>query len=187
MSSATTRASSVTASITRKGSQPSPRSARRASRVAERAMGVPPEAVDAGQRRAERAAARLFELDRASQALGMRITGVRPGWARVVMTVRADMLNGHGVCHGGIVFALADSAFAFSCNSHNESTVAAAASIDFLASASAGDELSAVATELWRSRRNGIYEVTVTNQRGERIALFRGRSYRIDGQVTSVK
>src|SRR5438105_13876803 len=139
------------------------------------------------QHRAERAAAALFERDRASQALGMRITEMRPGWARVVMTVRADMLNGHGVCHGGIVFALADSAFAFSCNSHNESTVAAAASIDFLASASAGDELSAVATELWRSRRNGIYEVTVTNQRGERIALFRGRSYRIDGQVTSVK
>src|SRR5882724_8519369 len=123
MSSATTRASSVTAWITRKGSQASRRSARRASRVAERAMGVPPEAVDAGQRRA----ARLFELDRASQALGMRITGVRPGWARVVMTVRADMLNGQGVCHGGIVFALADSAFAFACNSHNESTVAAAA------------------------------------------------------------
>ena len=130
-------------------------------------MGVPPEALDAGQRRAERAAARLFELDRASQALGMRITGVRPGWARVVMTVRADMLNGHGVWHGGSV------------------TVAAAATIDFLAAARPGDELMAEASELWRTRRNGIYEISVANQRGERIALFRGRSYRIDGQVVS--
>ena len=136
---------------------------------------------------AERAAQALFERDQASQVLGMRLVEVRPGYARVVMRVRADMVNGHATCHGGLIFALADSAFAFSCNSHNESTVAAAASIDFLASASAGDELSAVATELWRSQRNGIYEVTVTNQRGERIALFRGRSYRIDGQVTSVR
>jgi acyl-CoA thioesterase len=95
------------------------------------------------------------------------------------------MTNGHGVCHGGIVFALADSAFAFSCNSYNEATVAAAASIDFLAPAHAGDELTAEAVELWRTRRNGIYEITVTNQRAERVALFRGRSYRIDGTVTS--
>jgi len=135
---------------------------------------------------AERAAQVLFERDQASKALGMRLVEVRPGYARVVMRVRPDMMNGHAVCHGGLIFTLADSAFAFSCNSHNDNTVAAAASIDFLASALAGDELAAVATELWRTRRNGIYEVTVTNQRGERIALFRGRSYRIDGQVTSV-
>lgn len=138
------------------------------------------------QRLAERAAQVLFERDQASKALGMRLVEVRPGYARVVMRVRPDMMNGHAVCHGGLIFTLADSAFAFSCNSHNDNTVAAAASIDFLASALAGDELAAVATELWRTRRNGIYEVTVTNQRGERIALFRGRSYRIDGQVTSV-
>ena len=137
------------------------------------------------QDRAERAAAALFERDRASQALGMRISAMRPGWARVVMTVRADMVNGHAVCHGGIVFALADSAFAFACNSHNDSTVAAAATIDFLAAAREGDELTAEASELWRTRRNGIYEIGVSNQRGERIALFRGRSYRIDGQVVS--
>jgi acyl-CoA thioesterase len=148
-------------------------------------MAVPPDTVSGAQRRAERAAAGLFERDRASQALGMRITGVRPGWARVAMTVRADMLNGHGVCHGGIVFALGDSAFAFACNSHNERTVAAAATIDFLAAAREDDELTAEASELWRTRRNGIYEITVSNQRGERIALFRGRSYRIDGQVVS--
>jgi acyl-CoA thioesterase len=139
------------------------------------------------QRRAEQSAQTLYERDRASQALGMRLTAVRPGWARVVMTVRADMLNGHDLCHGGIVFALADSAFAFACNSYNESTVAAAAAIDFLAGARAGDELTAEASELWRTRRNGIYEISVTNQRGERVALFRGRSYRIEGEVTQLK
>ena len=146
-------------------------------------MKDPAEAADAAQRRAERAAAALFARDRASQALGMRIMGMRAGWARVAMTVRADMVNGHAVCHGGIVFALADSAFAFACNSHNESTLAAAASIDFLAAAREGDELTAEASELWRSRRNGLYEIIVSNQRGERIALARGRSYRVDGQV----
>jgi acyl-CoA thioesterase len=138
---------------------------------------------DTAQQRAERAAAALFERDRASQALGMRIVAVKPGWARVVMRVRPDMVNGHDVCHGGIVFALGDSAFAFACNSHNDATVAAAATIDFLAAARAGDELTAEASEIWRTRRNGVYEIVVTNQRGERIALFRGRSYRIDGQV----
>jgi acyl-CoA thioesterase len=148
-------------------------------------MSDPLQNATTAQQRAERAAAALFERDRASQALGMQLAAVRPGWARVVMRVRADMVNGHGVCHGGIVFALADSAFAFACNSHNESTVAAAASIDFLSGARAGDELTAEASELWRSRRNGIYEIGVCNQRGERIALFRGRSHRIDGQVVS--
>ena len=147
-------------------------------------MGTSAEQAELAQARAERAANALYERDQASQAMGMRLAGVRPGWARVVMRVRADMVNGHGVCHGGLVFALADSAFAFSCNSYDESTVAAAASIDFLAAAHAGDTLTAEATELWRTRRNGIYEITVTNQRGERIALFRGRSYRIDGTVT---
>jgi acyl-CoA thioesterase len=94
------------------------------------------------------------------------------------------MVNGHRICHGGLVFTLADSAFAFACNSHGESTVAAAASIDFLAPAREGDELHAVASELWRTRRNGIYEITVTNQRGERIAFFRGRSHQLSGKVT---
>jgi acyl-CoA thioesterase len=133
--------------------------------------------------RATRVAQAMFERDRASQALGMRIIGVRPGWARLSMTVRDDMVNGHGLCHGGMVFSLADSAFAFACNSYNDATVAAAASIDYLAAARAGDELTAEAAELWRSRRSGLYEITVANQHGERIALFRGRSHRIDGQV----
>ena len=136
------------------------------------------------QQRAERAAATLFGRDAASRALGMQLTAVAPGQAQVRMRVRADMLNGHGLCHGGIVFALGDSAFAFACNSYNDSTVAAAASIDFLASAGEGDELTADARELWRTGRNGLYEIVVSNQRGERIALFRGRSYRVRGQVS---
>ncbi|HEV2228352.1 MAG TPA: hydroxyphenylacetyl-CoA thioesterase PaaI [Steroidobacteraceae bacterium] len=139
------------------------------------------------QQVAEQSAQALYQRDRASQALGMRLVEVRPGRARVAMTVRPDMVNGHDVCHGGIVFALADSAFAFACNSYNESTVAAAAAVDFLAAARAGDELTAEASELWRTRRNGIYEISVSNQRGERVALFRGRSYRIDGQVTTIE
>lgn len=135
------------------------------------------------QVRAERAASALFSRDIASQSLGMRMVDVAPGRARVAMRVTAAMLNGHGTCHGGIVFALADSAFALACNSHNDATVAAAASIDFLSAAREGDELVAEASELWRTRRNGIYEILVSNGLGERVALFRGRSYRIEGQV----
>jgi acyl-CoA thioesterase len=143
----------------------------------------PPDIGADAQSVAERVTAVMFARDRASQALGMRVTGVRPGWARVAMPVRADMVNGHGLCHGGLVFALGDSAFAFACNSYNDSTVGAAATIDFLSAAREGDELTAEATELWRTRRNGLYEIVVTNQHGERIALFRGRSYRVEGQV----
>ena len=135
------------------------------------------------QRIAEAAAQALFAGDEASRNLGMRIEAVRPGFARMRMAVRGDMVNGHGMCHGGIVFALADSAFAVACNTHNEVTVAAAASIDFLAPARTSDELTAEARELWRSRRSGIYEITVSNQRGETIALFRGRSHCIGGEL----
>lgn len=134
---------------------------------------------DAVQSLAERSAAALYANDRASQGLGMRIVEIRPGCAKVSMRVREDMLNGHSACHGGLIFSLADSAFAFSCNSHGGAVVAAAASIDFLAPAQGGDELTAVAIERWRSRRTGVYEVTVVNQRGDTIALFRGRSHQI--------
>jgi acyl-CoA thioesterase len=137
------------------------------------------------QRLAERAAKALLERDTAAQLLGIDLVAVKPGYARMAMTVRPDMVNGHRTCHGGFLFTLADTAFAVSCNSHNESTVAAAASIDFLAPATQGDELYAEANEIWRSGRSGIYEITVTNQLGERIALFRGRSHRISGQVTT--
>ncbi|MGQ0833757.1 MAG: hydroxyphenylacetyl-CoA thioesterase PaaI [Gammaproteobacteria bacterium] len=137
----------------------------------------------AAQSTAERAAAALYEGDRASQTLGVRIEAVAPGEVRVAMTVRPDMVNGHRICHGGLIFALADSAFAFACNSYGDNTLAAAASIDFLAPAREGDVLTANAKELWRAGRSGLYEITVTNQRNERIALFRGRSHRIDGRL----
>ena len=135
------------------------------------------------QQLAERIAEALYAGDRASQSHGIRIVAVRPGYAKLSMIVRSDMVNGHRICHGGMVFTLADSAFAFACNSHNDNTVAAAASIDFLAASYEGDELTAEANELWRTKRNGIYEITVTNQKGARVAFFRGRSYRIDGHV----
>jgi acyl-CoA thioesterase len=137
------------------------------------------------QRLAERAADALFSRDTTARLLGISIIGASPGGARVAMIVRSDMVNGHRTCHGGLIFTLADSAFAICCNSHNESSVAAAASIDFLAPAFEGDTLSAEGTEQWRSGRTGIYEIKVTNQRGELIALFRGRSHRIGGAVTS--
>ena len=121
----------------------------------------------------------MYANDRASQALGIRVVEVRPGYAKATMLVRDDMRNGHASCHGGLIFSLADSAFAFSCNSHGGVVVAAAAAIDFLAPAQGGDELTAVGIERWRSKRSGVYEVTVTNQRGETIALFRGRSHQV--------
>src|ERR1700716_2199541 len=141
-------------------------------------------AVDA-QHLAERAAEALFARDMASKMLGISVVGVKPGYAQLTMVVRPDMVNGHRTCHGGLIFTLADSAFAASCNSYGESTVAAAASIDFLAPAFEGDALSAEANELWRSGRSGLYEITVTNQRGERLALLRGRSDRIGGSVST--
>jgi acyl-CoA thioesterase len=135
------------------------------------------------QRLAEACAQALFANDLASRGLGIAIEAVGPGFARLRMAVRADMLNGHGMGHGGMVFALADSAFAVACNTYNAVTVAAAASIDFLAPARLNDELSAEARELWRSKRSGIYEIRVANQRGETIALFRGRSHSIGGPL----
>ena len=135
------------------------------------------------QRTADRAVRVLYDQDRASQSLGMRITRVAPGEAEMTMQVRPDMTNGHDICHGGFVFALADSAFAFACNSHGDSAVAAAASIDFLAPARAGDTLTASARELWRGGRSGLYEIAVANQRGETVALFRGRSQRVAGRL----
>jgi acyl-CoA thioesterase len=137
----------------------------------------------AAQALAERAARTMYENDAASRGLGIEIVEMRPGFCRATMLVRADMVNGHDIAHGGFIFALADSAFAFSCNSHNAVTVAAGATIDFLAPAHKGDRLTATATELWRSKRTGLYEISVTNQQGSVIALFRGRSHQIKGQV----
>lgn len=138
---------------------------------------------DGRQRRAERATSALFGGDRASQALGMAVESSGPGHAAVTMTVRPDMVNGHRVCHGGLIFTLADSAFAFACNSHGDNTVAAGAAIEFLLPAREGDVLRALATERWRAGRSGIYEIEVRNQRGETVALFRGRSHQIAGRL----
>lgn len=122
---------------------------------------------------------RMFAADRASRALGMQITQMAPGSATLTMSVRADMLNGFAICHGGLITTLADSAFAFACNAGNELSVAAGLSIDFLAPAREGDVLTAVAVEVSRSGRSGLCDVRVTNQRGEHVALMRGRSHRV--------
>jgi acyl-CoA thioesterase len=135
------------------------------------------------QQLAERVASAMFARDAASQSLGMQVKEVQPGYARLTLVVRPDMLNGHAICHGGIVFTLADSAFAFAGNSRNQNTVASGCSIDFLAPAKAGDELTAEAVERALLGRIGVYDVTVTNQERRTIALFRGRSYRVTGEV----
>ena len=132
---------------------------------------------------AERVAAEMFARDRASQAMGMHISKVSPGRAELTMTVRADMLNGHATCHGGFIFTLADSAFAFACNSANLTTVASGCSIDFITPAREDDVLTAIGKERSLSGRTGVYDIEVTNQRGERVAFFRGKSYRIKGHV----
>src|ERR1700741_2139182 len=132
---------------------------------------------------AERVAEWMYSRDRASQALGMKIASVGPGRAELTMTVRADMLNGHAICHGGFIFALADSAFAFSCNSYNLTTVASGCAIDYMAPAREGDVLTARARERSVSGRTGGYDIEASNKRGETIALFRGKSYRIKGHV----
>jgi acyl-CoA thioesterase len=125
----------------------------------------------------------MFASDQASRSLGMRLLEVRPGYARLSMRIEERMLNGHKICHGGLIFVLADSAFAFACNSHNRITVAAGAAIDFLAPGRLGDELTAVAEERTRSTRTGLYDVNVYNQDGELIAMFRGRSHELGGRL----
>jgi acyl-CoA thioesterase len=132
---------------------------------------------------AERAARAMFDGDHASQMLGMTIDSCGPGRATVSMRIRPDMVNGHRICHGGLIFALADSAFAFACNSYGFNTVAAGATIEFLAPGQEGDVLQAIAKERWRAGKAGIYEVEVRNQRNEVIALFRGRSHQIAGRL----
>ena len=124
----------------------------------------------------------MFANDRASKALGMRIVEVGPGRAVLEMTVLETMVNGHDLCHGGLIATLADSAFAFACNSYNELTVASGFSIDILAPGKLGDVLTARCSEVSKSGRTGVYDAVVTNQRGERVAVFRGRSYTMKGK-----
>jgi len=124
----------------------------------------------------------MFANDRASKWLGMRIIEVAPGRAVVEMTVRDTMVNGHDLCHGGLIATLADSAFAFACNSYNVLTVASCFAIDILAPGKLGDVLTARCTEVSKAGRTGVYDAVVTNQRGERVAVFRGRSYTMKGR-----
>lgn len=125
----------------------------------------------------------LYAKDRASIALGIEIIEVASGYSRLQMPVQEDMVNGHGICHGGLIFALADTAFAYASNSGNIKTVAAGAAIDFLAPARMGELLIAEAKEDWSSGRAGVTEVVVTGAGGRRIAEFRGRSARLGGFV----
>ncbi len=125
----------------------------------------------------------MYARDRASQWLGLKIVDVREGYARMTMEVKSHMANGHDIGHGGLTFALADSTFAFACNSYNINAVAAACSIEFVAPTRVGDVLTATAQEQVLMGRNGIYDVRVTNQRNEVVALFRGKSTQIRGSV----
>jgi acyl-CoA thioesterase len=131
---------------------------------------------------AERVRDAMFAKDAAAHALGMKVTGIGPGHATVTMTVRADMLNGFGICQGGLVTTLADMAFAYACNSFNELTVASGFDVDLLAASHEGDVLTAVGRVVSQGSRMGLYDIEVHNQAGERVAVFRGRAYRIKGK-----
>ena len=134
------------------------------------------------QERAQNCADVMFARDAASSGLGMRIVDVAPGAATLTMPVRPDMLNGHGICHGGYIFTLADSAFAFACNTYNQNTVAQQNQITYLAPGREAELLTATACEVSKVGRSGVYDVTVTGEDGRTVALFRGLSRSIKGQ-----
>lgn len=123
----------------------------------------------------------MWSEDNATRHVGMELVSVEPGRARLSLKVRDEFTNGHGMCHGGYIFMLADSAFAFACNSHNQRAVAASAAIEFIAAAQRGDVLTAECAEQSRGGRSGLYDTRVTDQNGRLIALFRGRSATIRG------
>ena len=134
--------------------------------------------------RARKVGETMFAVDIASKdTMGMELLSVEPGRATIRMAVKALHLNGHQICHGGFIFTLADSTFAFACNSYNKSAVAAGCSIEFLKPAHEGDVLTCEAQEQVLSGRHGIYDMRVTNQRGEVVAVFRGKSAQIQGTV----
>lgn len=133
------------------------------------------------QQIAEACAAAMWADDEASQSLGMALDAVAPGRAVLSMTITPAMTNGHATCHGGYIFTLADSAFAFACNTYNQRTVAQHAAVTFIAPAFEGDRLTARAVEVSRQGRGGIYDVHVTNQEGAQIAEFRGHARTVKG------
>lgn len=128
-------------------------------------------------------AAAMYARDTAAQSMGIKITDIEQGHAIASMPVRADMIQGHSTCHGGMIFSLADTAFAYACNSRNQATVAAGCNIEFLKPAFLDDLLTAEARQVTQAGRSGIYDVLVSNQHGEIIATFRGKSAAIKGQV----
>ena len=133
---------------------------------------------------AQRVGESMFAVDTASKDfMKMELISCQPGRATMRMTVREEHLNGHKICHGGLIFTLADSTFAFACNSHNKVTVAAGCSIEFLKSGQLGDVLTSEGVEQTLSGRHGIYDIKVSNQHGEVIALFRGKSAQIKGHI----
>jgi acyl-CoA thioesterase len=126
----------------------------------------------------------MFAADSASREfMQMELLFCEPGRAVMRMAVREPMLNGHKICHGGLIFTLADSTFAFACNSHNKVAVAAGCSIEFLKSGQLGDVLTCEGVEQTLQGRHGIYDMKVSNQRGEVVAMFRGKSAQIPGSV----
>ena len=133
--------------------------------------------------RAQKSAEAMWADDNASPWFGMEIVEVSEGHATLALTVESHHANGHGICHGGVTFSLADSAFAFACNSRNQNTVAQTNTITYIAPGRIGDRLTAVAREISLTGRSGIYDVTVTNQDGTVIAEFRGNSRAIKGQL----
>jgi phenylacetic acid degradation protein PaaD len=139
----------------------------------------------AAQLLAQRCLDEMLRADAASAALGIQALSVGPGRAELAMTVTAEMLNGHGIAHGGCVFSLADTAFAVACNSYNLVTVAAGCDIDFVATVARGDELRAVAVERYRRGRSGLYDVTVSRADGAVVAEMRGRSRQLGGPLVS--
>jgi acyl-CoA thioesterase len=124
----------------------------------------------------------MWANDRASKGMGMEVVAISQGGATLRMTVREDMLNGHDICHGGFITTLADSAFAFACNAYNEITVASGFDVNLFTSAKLGDVLTAVAVEVNKAGRTGVYDITVSNQHGVALAAFRGRSYTMRGK-----
>jgi acyl-CoA thioesterase len=136
-----------------------------------------------GDALARACAAKMLERDRASQSLGIALEDARPGWARASLRITETMVNGHDIAHGGVTFTLADSAFAFACNSRNEPNVALQASISYVSAVKLGDLLVAEAQEQSSKGRTGVYDITVTRGGGELVALFRGVCYRIKGTV----
>ena len=139
----------------------------------------------AAQQIAERTREVLWRDDFASQALGMEFLELRPGYAKLAIVVRRDMLNGFGLCHGGLLTTFGDTAMAFASNSHNEMAVATHLAIDFVAPARLDDRLIAEAREVARTKRTGVYDMTVTNQQGSLVAMLRGRVQRIPGKAVA--